>query len=68
MIALETNQKEAKTPEEEERVQGWQKSQKGRREILERNELPNLNIKVSPIFGRLLNYTWIEGRGPQCTR
>lgn len=64
-MALEGNQKEAKTAEEEQRVQGWHRSQNGGREILEGRELQNLIIKIPPILGRSLKHTWIEGRVPQ---
>lgn len=68
LMALEGNQKEAKSAEEEERVQGWRRSQNAGREILEGRERLNLIINISPILGRSLKHTWIEGRGPQRTR
>lgn len=62
-MALESNPREAKIADEEERVQGWQKSQGDKREILEPREFQNLNIKTAP--NPWLIYKSVEEMGPQ---
>lgn len=64
-MALESNPIEANIADEEERVQGWQKSQGDRRDILEGREPQNLNIKIAQILGSLLIYKGVEGMGPR---